>query len=134
MSGRKIPTIELGLQAGSFGLLVVSGGVRTPVYSHSSYQLGLYRIWNPGKPVFGDMSGGFGLGSMAAIRGLRNSPSEPVGHTYDVTLGPAIWVTWKLLGPLSVSVDALFGMLQNPFLAVKLVFQDSATIALGLKF
>ena len=131
-SGRYVPTLALGVQSESWGLLYRSLGARTPVYSQNAWAAGGHFVLMDEKFGWASASMGVGAGAVYIVRSFRGSPSADSVYNYDPVLGP-LFVFRVKVGPVFVSWDIVLGLSSDSFFQnAVLNFQDVSHVSLGL--
>ncbi len=133
-TGRIIPTLNFGIGTKSFEVQGLSTGVSTTAYFHSVYRLSGYWVWNAGDFFIGRVEAGFGPGLLYSVREFSDTDSSQESKT-DWVVGPTFFVRWILVGPLYISVDALYGLFgpssKNGDL-IGLNARDNASFSIGV--
>jgi hypothetical protein len=129
--GRDVVALYGAASAGNFGVSAFSGGVATSVYYQSAYELSFSYLVRPGRLLWGPIMVGLGFGAYLAKERYA-PPGMIAGNHFDYTLGPDFSITWKFLGPMFVTVDALFG-LRNVWSNFVLAPQDIVNGAVGVR-
>jgi len=110
-----------------------AAGVQTPLYYHSAYVFGVYRMMISDSFGWGAIRAGFGFGFLYGQRGLRDSPTATViEEKTDFAIGPGFKITWDVMGPVFLNLEAIYG-LRDPAVHALLSFQDVQVLSLGFK-
>lgn len=109
-SGRLVPALNVGYGRDSFEVLFSSTGVSTTAYYHSAYRLSAYKTWLAGDFLFADIEAGFGAGGLYAVRGFSDTLASSETKS-DYVVGPAFFCRWKLLDPVFLAVEGLYGII-----------------------
>jgi hypothetical protein len=131
-SGRRIPGLHIAGLSETARFSFISTGVKTPVYYHNAWQLGLFSTWKPGDLLWGELEAGFGGGFLHAVRGYRNNTDEEYERESNTVFGPAIYIGWQLFSGVMISLEALYGIRNTE--ALYLVFQENCAGSIGVRF
>lgn len=128
-AGRTAPSIYTGYDSSSFAVTFTSVGVKNDVYYHSGYLLNSYFQKDVGDYFWGKVRGGLGGGVHFAKRAYTDGAVNE--SKSDLSLGPAIRVTWEIFPYGFLGVEGFYGFGVNNLL---LVFQSVNSIIFGVRF
>lgn len=131
-SGRRVPSLYLGLNISNYGFGFHSTGYRSRHDYLAGYVLmGFYRM-PIGELFTQEVELGVGGGGYFGRRGFRDTPtSENIVEWDDFNIGPAFRVSYHP-GFFFVRIETLLA-LSSPNNII-LVFQDMTTLSLGVRF
>lgn len=131
-SGRVIPALNGVLTFSDLAFSATSTGVKSSLYHQSAYLLGVYKVWNSGSFIWGDVHAGFGAGVFFINGGLKPDIQSAESKWQDFGFGPSFRIIWNALGPAYFGLEATLG-LKSPWSHLLLSFQDFVVFSFGIK-
>ena len=131
-ASRHIPSLHLAAFSDSARFSFIGTGVKTPVYYHNAWQVGLYSTWKSGELLWGELEAGFGGGFLHGIRGYREDTDEDYERETNTVFGPGIYVGWEVIPSVMISIEALYGIRNTD--ALFLIFQENCVGSIGVRF
>ena len=130
--GRTAPMIYGGFDTEKFALVASAVGVKTSIYYHSSYQVGMFLQNDWGEFWWGKLRAGIGSGLQYSVRGYRNTVESSEEKASDLVLGLAIRVRWNMAGPVFVALETVYGLAGLNF--ILLSTQHTTNLVFGVGF
>jgi hypothetical protein len=129
--GRLVPSLAAGLATTDWGLFASSTGVANSYYYQSNYQLSFYWMYSQKTLWGGDISPGFGIGSMYTVRSFKDVGATSELKSDDFLLGPALRMHWIYFNTIYLGFDAIWG-LRSLANVVGLSYQDYTCVSFGV--
>ncbi len=131
-SNRQIPSLHIASLSDFARFSFIGTGVKTPVYYHNAWQLGLFSTWKAGDLLWGELEAGFGGSFLHGIRGYREDTDADYERESNTVFGPSIYIGWEVGPSIMISIEALYGIYNLD--AIYLVFQENCAGSIGVRF
>jgi len=109
-AGRAVPIIYAGLIGENVAITGHSSGVESTLAYQSTFQGNFFIRKIFGKLLWGNLSGGAGVGMVYSSRGFRIRPEHFATRERDYNGGPVIRASWNLFFPVYLTIEAFFGI------------------------